>query len=383
MPAVSSTRHNLVGAAIMIMDIGFVITLLLFNQFDHTASPPSGKIDTGATIGWLGCIGAILAFGCYGVLIKTPAIEDAKVDTMVFQCYYSAGVAIFSLLIWIASDVQNFTFSYWGFVFAFLWVICSLTAYNAIRALGYAVGPSIWAGFTIVVSFVWGTVAFSDPVNNVPGAVCGLIVLISGICLAAASQSSLPTKLKARFGSELNEEFIHKKSEANEANADQQVGVGRFLFGTCMALLTGLANGSLMVPLRCFEHGCFGSEPFKGSEIASLAFLPSLSIGVAAVTPVIFLFYFRFTIPEMHLKVVLLPGLISGCYWATGNFCSMWATQFLGQTIGFPLTQTCIVINGFWGILYFKEITGTYPIGIFVAAVVVIISGAIMIGNFA
>jgi hypothetical protein len=32
-----------------------------------------------------------------------------------------------------------------------------------------------------------------------------------------------------------------------------------------------------------------------------------------------------------------------------GNFSSMFATIYLGQTIGFPLTQTCIVVNGFWG----------------------------------
>ena len=47
------------------------------------------------------------------------------------------------------------------------------------------------------------------------------------------------------------------------------------------------------------------------------------------------------------------------------------------------LTPRCIVVNGFWGILYYKEIKGFYPVAIFVAAVAVIIVGAILDGSYA
>lgn len=38
-----------------------------------------------------------------------------------------------------------------------------------------------------------------------------------------------------------------------------------------------------------------------------------------------------------------------------GNFCAMYATIYLGQTVGFPLTQLCLVVNGLWGILWVRQ----------------------------
>ncbi len=34
---------------------------------------------------------------------------------------------------------------------------------------------------------------------------------------------------------------------------------------------------------------------------------------------------------------------------------SVKATYYLGIKVGFPLTQTCILITALWGIFYFKE----------------------------
>ena len=154
---------------------------------------------------------------------------------------------------------------------------------------------------------------------------------------------------------------------------------------------------------RGSTNGCFGAEPFNGAEwgddLAGTSFLPFLTIGLVITTPVVFVSYFmlkegffqgRATIHSImstkvqyHRDVAALPGFLTGCFWAMGNYGSIFATMYLGQTIGYPLTQTCIVVNGFWGILYYKEIKGTYPVGVFCAAVVVIIAGAVLDGNFA
>merc|ERR1712039_1167824 len=100
-----------------------------------------------------------------------------------------------------------------------------------------------------------------------------------------------------------------------------------------------------------------------GGGIAPIAFLPSLSIGIIIVQPVFFLLYFapvlrRGELPTFHLSVASIPGLLTGAFWGMGNFSAMFATTYLGQTIGFPLTQACIIVNGLWGILYYKEISG-------------------------
>ena len=47
-------------------------------------------------------------------------------------------------------------------------------------------------------------------------------------------------------------------------------------------------------------------------------------------------------------------GLAAGCLFSSGNFFSIYATQFLGLTIGFPLTQTALLVSGLWGLFFFK-----------------------------
>ena len=43
------------------------------------------------------------------------------------------------------------------------------------------------------------------------------------------------------------------------------------------------------------------------------------------------------------------PDLRLYSFWAIGNLCSTYATYYLGQSVGYPLTQTCIVVAGLWG----------------------------------
>ena len=33
---------------------------------------------------------------------------------------------------------------------------------------------------------------------------------------------------------------------------------------------------------------------------------------------------------------------VSGCFWACGNLCALLATQYLGDVLGYPVTQTAI-----------------------------------------
>ena len=61
----------------------------------------------------------------------------------------------------------------------------------------------------------------------------------------------------------------------------------------------------------------------------------------------------------------------------------MQATYYLGMKVGFPLTQTCILIAAMWGILYFKEFnlyTSPYAIR-FCFGIAVILVGAYLLGS--
>jgi glucose uptake protein GlcU len=56
--------------------------------------------------------------------------------------------------------------------------------------------------------------------------------------------------------------------------------------------------------------------------------------------------------------------------------------QVLGSTLGFPLTQTCIVVTGLWGILFFRELSGRAAIAQFSLSVLLILSGAGLLSAF-
>merc|ERR1712048_30437 len=162
---------------------------------------------------------------------------------------------------------------------------------------------------------------------------------------------------------------------------------GNTMIGLICASLMGVANGSGMVPMTCFGNGCpsLGVSAYEGDALPSIAFLPSLALGVLVAQPLIFFLYWgrsmmRGDYPKFHIKAVAVPALLTGCYWSMGNFASMFATIYLGQTIGFPLTQCCLIINGGWGILYYKEISGFKAIGLFGVASLVLMVGALMDG---
>eukprot|EP00755_Sulcionema_specki_P021113 Sspe_Gene.12989::Locus_4449_Transcript_1_1_Confidence_1.000_Length_1659::g.12989::m.12989 len=407
------------GGVVLLLDIAIVVGLLLLDAKSYRPPPQSGT-DTGATIGWLGTIGAIVAFGNYGVLIKTPAVAEAKVDTMVFQVYLSTGVVLCSLLIFALTIPKSVAFTWLGFAFGGIWLTCQLAAYNAIQHLGYAVGPGMWCGLTILVSFFWGSVIFGDKVESPGGAAAALILLTVGICGCAASTSSFPGRVKAWVEGgytsvnqyedcETHEGGPHdgKRSRSNStcsvmtptpALQDGTVAnlstASRLAKGFVYVLITGVANGSLMFPSRCYLKGCpvIHVPTFTTTETglhgdANIAFLPSMCAGIVALTPVYFFLYFRAPgvlspFPNMHVKVAAIPGVLTGVYWACGNFASFFATTYLGQTIGFPLTQCCMVLNGLWGILYYGEITGAYPVGLFCVSVAVIIGGAVLDGRY-
>jgi glucose uptake protein GlcU len=268
-------------------------------------------------------------------------------------------------------------------------------AFNAVQLVGYAVGPAIWAGLTMVVSFTWGVTAFGHEVNSWRGSCPAMGLLVLGVCLAAASGSDTARKLGRRqlsqaqegsYGTCVEEGLGVVRADAEGSSAQ---GALRTALGCGCAVAVGLMNGTLMVPVTLFQSGSatLGILGYKGDLLSPIAFLPSLSIGILCMQVPTFLIYFARDIsygrpPQFQVSIAAAPGLVTGAYWAMGNFASMFAMTYLGQTIGFPLTQTCIVIGGLWGIFYYGEIEGRLPITMFTVSVALIIAGAALDGRY-
>jgi glucose uptake protein GlcU len=394
--------HWTLASIVLILDIIIVAATICVDKFDHHPAPEAGVLDTSLPIGWLGVLGSIFIFGNYGILIKTPSVAEANCDCMVFQCYYSVAVAFVSFVIWaIAGSSEGITFTTssfgMGLLFGVLWITSQVFGYLAITEIGYAVGPAIWVGVTIVISFIWGVAAFNNEVKDWFGAIGAIAVLLLGVSLAAGSSI-----ISDRQQQQAREQLMDGQQAAPSApdaeqNADDSTAKQGesppakkgFLFGTLCAVALGLCNGSMMVSMNCFQSGCdvIGVQAYTGDVLAPLAFLPSLAAGILVAQPVLFSLYWGRSIangvmPQFHFSKVALPGLLTGLFWGMGNFNSMYATVYLGQTIGFPLTQCCLMINGLWGILYYKEIVGRAAIGTFILSSAFLLGGATMDGTF-
>jgi len=80
----------------------------------------------------------------------------------------------------------------------------------------------------------------------------------------------------------------------------------------------------------------------------------------------------------MHLKTLLLPGVVAGTTWSIGNIGNILSVTYLGESVGMSVVQCQMIVSGLWGILWFKEIRGWMAImGWMLAALLTL--GSIMV----
>lgn len=175
-------------------------------------------------------------------------------------------------------------------------------------------------------------------------------------------------------GEEEEEEGVHSDATASP----------RILRGVMWAALVGLCNGSMMAPYAYYEASG-ETQRRVPSHLTALAYQTPFALGLQLVTPVLVALYAAarrlWGLPplQLHVRVTAVPALITGAFWSAGNYCATVATAYLGNTVGFPLTQTCIMVTGLWGILFFREIQGRAAIALFGVAVVCILGGGALL----
>jgi len=115
---------------------------------------------------------------------------------------------------------------------------------------------------------------------------------------------------------------------------------------------------------------------------SELSYLVPFSIGILIIDPLFVLTYHvavrRW--PEYHFRVTALPGLACGLLWFSGNCFAIYATAYLGNTVGYPLTQTNLLIAACWGIV-FREIRGMGVV-VIIASALVLLAGSGLLAVF-
>ena len=95
---------------------------------------------------------------------------------------------------------------------------------------------------------------------------------------------------------------------------------------------------------------------FCPDNTTGVGYLMSFAIGATLVTMSLWLLRFVYhwtklndakaayqALPSMHLKEMWLPGCFSGLLWSFGNFFSFISVYYLGQGVGYSVTQAAML----------------------------------------
>jgi glucose uptake protein GlcU len=144
-----------------------------------------------------------LAFGSFGVPIKSQAAQQLQIDPMVFQTYKTAMCFLTCWPILLAlrhfqhqdNDEPQplFNFTPWGLVSGLFWVPGGVATVYAVQSAGLAIGIGIGSSFIVLVSFVWGVFVFAEPIHSRAGATFAIACMMSGLLGMSYYSAAPPT----------------------------------------------------------------------------------------------------------------------------------------------------------------------------------------------
>jgi len=322
------------------------------------------------TWGYIFTMISVLCFGSFNIPLKLERTQKANPEPMIFQIYMSTGIFLTS---WIVCAYTDFVFTVWGLLSAALWVTASIMSIFAITNVGLAVSQGLWSGGTIIISFLWGVLYFNQHPKDLVLSIVALAVIVIGITGVSIAGSNLLVKKqkiqerKALLQEESDDSTIINSSRKPETPKKS------LLLGCLLALGLSIPNGTMLVPIK-----------LAPVSVQGINFIVSFGIGVICVTPIYAIIYYIILRkkPSFKLYQLAIPGTIAGVGWNIGNWASIYATLFLGFTIGFPLSQCALLVGGFWGLVLFREITGGVRVLLFVFSSFTVIGGAVLLGMY-
>merc|ERR1711907_515714 len=378
----------------------------------RTACCPLLSIDSSKMSGYIAATLSAICNGSFCALSKLRPVREAECHPIIFNTYVSFGVGLSSLLCIPVLQYnrtfadkheagESFAFEPLGLIAGFLMVCAFTFSFLTIPLVGLSVGQGVWGGAAIIVSFVAGLIVGQSTVKS------ALIVLALALLLIGVIGIALCEELKEKldlpcFISSEEEQALHVPhfdqqapgTETESSSTPSQSGEETTLYvehdslkdneehlaktsdkalGIIFSLMTGLAGGSVLVPMQ------YVSDAHTG-----LAFVPSLGIGAAAFAPVVPLLYFGYNgqlsslvIEDLKLGSCLLPGLLAGAIWNIGNTASIWAIPRLGFSVAYPMMQCALLVSALWGVFVFDEIKDKQTIFI------LFVSGGILLGGAA
>jgi glucose uptake protein GlcU len=152
--------------------------------------------------GWLAAFGGMVAFGSFGVPIKSRVARSVDIDPLVMQTYKTAVCFATSWLVLLWGE--PFSYTPWGIVSGLFWVPGGIATVFAIKNAGLAIALGISASLIVLVSFTWGIFVFEEHVHSrleaclaVLCMLCGLVGMAYFSAPSVAHGSVIPTTAEA------------------------------------------------------------------------------------------------------------------------------------------------------------------------------------------
>jgi len=247
----------------------------------------------------LGFVSSIVSAFCWGTFfVPVKKVHVANI----WQLQGATGIGAILLAIPVGF--------FWGFeiipsglLSGTIWAISNLLALYSVKLIGLSRTSPILAGLSILVSFMWGILYFSEKFNFLILAIVAVGLLLGG----------LPFIVNTTKGMK-----IQKK-------------------GYIVAIASGLIGGSYVIPMQATH------------SLQSGFFSSSLAIFVVGIPLLIF--------SRRFVKKEVMAGILSGSLFNIGSLTVLIAVGLIGITVAYPISQTATLFASSWGILYFKEIT--------------------------
>lgn len=251
--------------------------------------------------GILAALGTALAWGTYMVPFK----KSHSSNLAQFQLLMALGIAVSGLIVTFPLGF-SLTLNIYGLLSGFLWALANSIFLVAVPNLGLARAVPVASSLVISLSFLWG-IAFKEMPD---GILTGLFAI--GFIILGVAVISLTGNTKA-----------------------QNIKKGLFA-----AMLAGSIWGSQLVPLKI-------------GQIKTADFFFSLCLGIFISALMIF------AAKRVKLtKGAIKEGLLSGVIWNAGNLLSLISLSIIGLSKMGPISQSATLVAVFWGLFYFKELSG-------------------------
>jgi len=347
-------------------------------------------------------LGAWVFWGTYPVPFKSPSAIKAQTDPFVFQCMKSLCACLTS---WIVLTWRPFTFTYWGFVGAALWVPSGLLFITSVKLTGVAFATPIANGCQVIVSFCWGAFYFQEEVHSAVLSIVAMFLMIVGMVgisfsvnyekikkgkeqpndpLPPSNSQIISINISSTAPTEdsplIKEAYIddpHYVQNPPTKAPTKAEAMRNFILGIIFAMGVGLFGGSQSVPLKNAPPSAHGIQ-----------YVISFGVGAVVVSTILTSIYIVIRLcmgiglPTANLRLSFVPGTMAGLLWSAGNICQIYVTLAYGATVGFPLVMCNMMVAGCWGVFYYNEAPSVYMKVLFIASCLTLLGGVTLLSHF-